>query len=47
MVHVIQENCGFLLSYKPTCNLGLIDVKTKHVCECPRVGPIWYKSVLI
>ena len=47
MVHVIQENCGFLLSYKTTCNLGLIDVKTKHLWECPRVGPKWSKRILI
>ena len=37
MIHVIQGNNGSLLSYRTACNLGLIHVNVKHICDSPRV----------
>ena len=37
MIHVIQGNDGPLLSYRTACNLGLIHVTVKHICDSPRV----------
>ena len=37
MIHVIQGNNGSLLSYRTACNLGLIHVNVKHICDNPRV----------
>ena len=37
MIHVIQGNNGSLLSYRTTCNLGLIHVNVKHICDSLRL----------
>ena len=37
MIHVIQEKNGSLLSYRTACNLGLIHVNVKDICDSPRV----------
>ena len=37
MIHVIQGNNGSLLSYRTACNLGLIHVNVKHICDNSRV----------
>ena len=37
MIHVIQGNDGPLLSYRTACNLGIIHVNVKHICDSPRV----------
>ena len=37
IIHVIQGNNGSLLSYRTACNLGLIHVTVKHICDRPRV----------
>ena len=36
MIHVIQGNNGSLLSYRTACNLGLIHVNVKHICDSSR-----------
>ena len=37
MIHILQGNNGSLLSYRTACNLGLIHVNAKHICDSPRV----------
>ena len=37
MIHVIQEKNCSLLSYRTACNLGLIHVNVKHICDSTRV----------
>ena len=37
MIHVIQGNNSSLLSYRTACNIGLIHVNVKHICDSPKV----------
>ena len=34
-IHILKGHHGSLLSYRTACDLSLIDVKTKHLHECP------------